>query len=35
MFAPPYIYAPDDVTWEPGCAPLLRLHGDEYLVERA
>ena len=30
--------APDDVTWElgvrPGCAPLLRLHGDEYLVER-
>jgi hypothetical protein len=30
---------PDDVTWElgvrPGCAPLLRLHGDEYLVERA
>jgi len=31
--------APDDVTWElgvrPGCAPLLRLHGDEYLVERA
>ncbi len=30
--------APDDVTWElglrSGCAPLLRLHGDEYLVER-
>ena len=29
--------APDDVTWElgvrPGCAPLLRLHGDEYLVD--
>jgi hypothetical protein len=31
--------APDDVTWElgvrPGCTPLLRLHGDEYVVERA
>ena len=30
--------APDDVTWElgvrPGCAPLLRLEGDQYLVER-
>ena len=27
--------APDDVTWElgtrPGCEPLLRLHGDEYV----